>query len=558
MYVLGISCFYHDSAACLIKDGELLAAAQDERFTRVKHDWRFPEHAIQYCLKEAGITINDIDYIVFYEKPFIKFERILETFLSVAPRGFRAFLDTIPSWLKQKLWLPHIIQKKLGYTGKTLFAEHHMAHAASSFFLSPFDEAAILTIDGVGEWATASFGYGRGNRITLTHEMRFPNSLGLLYSTFTSYLGFKVNDAEYKVMGLAPCGKATYFDLITRELVDIKEDGSIRLNFKYFSFQYGKRMLNKNLEKLFGLPKREPESLLTREHFDIAMSIQKVTEEVIMRMARHVYREIPSKSICLAGGVTHNCTANGRLLQEGPFENMFIQPAAGDAGGAVGAAYLVHHHYLKRNDRHQLKNLYLGPSYSDDEIRNFLQSKNVNARELNTQELIQTTSRLLADGKVIGWFQGKMEFGPRALGCRSILADPRRPEMKDMVNKKIKFRETFRPFAPSVPWEDSQKYFDVRTDSPYMLLTAQVKSGDIPAVTHLDGSARLQTLKREDNPLFYDLLREFGRITGIPVLLNTSLNLRGEPIACSPEDAYSCFMKSGMDCLVLNSFLLLK
>jgi carbamoyltransferase len=558
MYILGISSFYHDSAACLISEGEVIAAAQEERFTRIKHDWRFPLNAVSYCLQEAGVTINDIGLIAFYEKPFLKFERVLETFVATAPRGMFAFLEAMPSWLKQKLRMRTIVSKDFGYSGKLLFAEHHMSHASSSFFLSPFEEAALLTIDGVGEWATASYGYGRGNRITLTHEMRFPDSLGLLYSTFTAYLGFKVNDAEYKVMGLAPYGKPAYQELIKKKLLKINNDGSIKLDLSYFSFQYGKRMFNKKFEALFGMPARKPESPLTDTHFDVAMSLQKVTEEVILYMARHVRRETGQKNLCLSGGVALNCIANARLLREGPFENIFIQPAAGDAGGAIGAAYLAYHHAAGLQERHKIGNLYLGPSYSNEKVKDFLIKNSVPFEELDTDTLISKTADLLSQGKVVGWSQGRMEFGPRALGNRSILADPRRPEMKDIVNSKIKFRETFRPFAPTVPSDDTLKYFDLELESPYMLLTAQVKTDSIPSCTHVDGSARVQTLRQEDNPRFYDLLKAFGRLSGVPVLLNTSLNLRSEPIACSPEDAYNCFSKSGMDCLVLENYLLSK
>lgn len=558
MYILGISCFYHDSAACLIKDGELVSAVQEERFSRIKHDWRFPLNAINYCINEAGISINEIEIISFYEKPILKFERVLETLLSVAPRGYKAFIDTIPSWIKQKLWLPSIIKKHLGYSEKILYSEHHLSHAAGSFFLSPFDESAILTIDGVGEWATASYGCGKGNKILITHEMYFPNSLGLLYSAFTSYLGFSVNDSEYKVMGMAPYGSPVYYDLITRQIVDIKEDGSIRLNLKYFSFQYGKRMFNKNLESVFGIPKRIPESPINKEHFDIAASIQKVIEDIIMKMAHHVHKETRMKNLCLAGGVSLNCVANGRLLREGPFENIFIQPASGDAGGAIGAAYIAYHHYLKNSDRHPLRTTYLGPSFSNEEIRQFLLENSIRFVELKDRDLIDKTAALLSEGKVIGWFQGRMEFGPRALGNRSILADPRIPEMKDIINKKVKFREAFRPFAPAVLIEHVRDFFDISVESPYMLLTAQVLSDRIPAVTHLDRSARIQTVKEVDNPVFHSLLKRFGEITGIPVLLNTSLNLKGEPIAMTPRDAYSCFIRSGMDCLVLGNFIISK
>lgn len=561
MYILGFSCFYHDAAACLLRDGEIVAAAQEERFTRLKHDWRLPEQAIAYCLREAGIGIGEVDFACFYEKPFLKFERVLETFLTVAPRGLRAFVDTVPSWLKQKIWLPHILEKELGFRGKVLFAEHHQAHAASSFFLSPFDEAAFLTIDGVGEWPTASFGIGRGNRIELTHEMHFPHSLGLLYSTFTAYLGFEVNDAEYKVMGMASYGEPVYAEIIRKELVDVRPDGSIRLNLDYFAFQYGRHMFNHRFERLFGMPARVPESELSQKYLDIAASLQQVTEEVVLIMARHVYAETGLKNLCLAGGVSLNSVANGRLLREGPFDGLFIQPAAGDAGAAIGAAYVAYHHYLNRTDRHQLVNVYLGPSFPDDAVECFLKSRadeGIGWRKLDEALLLRETARMLAEGKVLGWFQGRMEFGPRALGNRSILADPRRAEMKDIMNEKIKFRESFRPFAPAVAAEDAGAYFGMEGESPYMLLTMPTVSGKIPAVTHVDGSARVQTVREQDNPLFHALIKEFEKITGIPVLMNTSLNLRGEPIACTPEDAFGSFMKSGMDGLIIGSFLITK
>jgi carbamoyltransferase len=562
VYILGLSCYYHDAAACLLRNGRIVAAAQEERFTRVKHDWHFPENAIRYCLAEAGIGVVDLELIVFYEKPFVRFERVLETFLAVAPRGMRAFIDTVPSWLRQKLWLRHTVEKELGFTGKLLFAEHHQSHAASSFFLSPFEEAALLTVDGVGEWATASYGIGRGNRVTLSHEMRFPHSLGLLYSTFTAYLGFEVNDAEYKVMGMAPYGKPVYQDLITKEVVEINADGSIRLNLDCFAFQYGRRMYSRRLEKLFGMPARTPESEIAQKHLDIAASLQKVTEEVILAMARHVHAETGMRNLCLAGGVALNSVANGRLLREGPFEGLFIQPAAGDAGAALGAACLGWHHHLGRSEREALTDVFLGPAFSDEEIGAYLAevtpSAPVAVRKPCVADLCGEVARLLADGKVIGWFQGRMEFGPRALGNRSILADPRRAEMKAIVNEKIKFREGFRPFAPAVTLEDAETFFDMQGDSPYMLLTVPARSEQIPAATHVDGSARVQTVKREDNPLFHALLREFESISGVPVLMNTSLNLRGEPIVCTPADAFGTFMRCGMDGLVLGNFLVLK
>jgi carbamoyltransferase len=559
MHILGLSCFYHDAASCLISDGKVIAAAQEERFSGVKHDWRFPKNAIRYCIEEAGLRIEDIGLVVFYEKPFIKFERMLQTFIYTAPRGCKAFLDTVPSWLKQKLWLPVVIKKELGYTGKVLFAEHHMSHAASAFFTSPYDEAAILTVDGVGEWATASYGYGRGGAIKLTHEMKFPNSLGLLYSAITSYLGFTVNDSEYKVMGMAPYGKPRYLDLMLDNLVSLGDDGSLRLDLRYFSFQYGRRMFNGKLEGLFGVQKRAPGSPIDERHFDIAASLQRVTEEAMLSMARHVHRETGViKNLCLAGGVSLNCVANGRLLKEGPFENIFIQPAAGDAGGAMGAAYLGYHHYLRNNERHPLETLYLGPSFEKSGIRSYLEKEGIACREMEEEELVEETALMLSMGKVMGWFQGRMEFGPRALGNRSILADPRSPGMKDLLNRKVKFREEFRPFAPVVTEEDSTRYFDMDRPSPFMLITVPVKSGPIPAVTHVDGTARVQTLKNGDNPRLYRLLKEFEKLTGVPVLLNTSLNVKGDPIARTPADAIKCFSRSGMDGLVLGDFLLLK
>ena len=558
MYILGISCFYHDSAACLIRNGEIISAAQEERFTRIKHDWRFPINAINYCLKEANMSIENIEAVSFYEKPILKFERMLETFISVSPRGYKAFIDTIPSWIKNKLWLPTILKKQLGYNGKVLFSKHHLSHAAGSFFLSPFDESAVLTIDGVGEWASAAYGQGKSNKITLTHEMRFPNSLGLLYSAFTSYLGFEINDAEYKVMGMAPYGRPNYYEVIKNNLIDIREDGSIRLNLDFFSFQHGKKMFNKKFEALFGISKRIPESSLMQEHFDIAASIQKLTEDIILKMAFHVYKQTGSKKLCLAGGVSLNCVANGRLLREGPFEEIFIQPAAGDAGGSIGAAYAAYHHYYNKTEKHPLKSIYLGPSFGSKDIIEFLDKYKVSFIRLNEEEIISKTASLLSEGKIIGWFQGKMEFGPRALGNRSILADPTRNEIKDIINKMVKFRESFRPFAPTVTEEDAPKYFDLNAQSPYMLLTAQVKSKNIPAVTHVDGSARVQTVSEESNPLFYKLLKRFEQIKGMPVLLNTSLNLRGEPITMTPEDAYRCFERSGMDCLIIGNFIISK
>ncbi len=557
MHILGLSCFYHDAAACLIHDGKLVAAAQEERFSRVKHDWRFPEKAIQYCLSEAGISVDDVSLVAFYEKPILKFERVLETFLAVAPRGILAFMETIPSWLNQKLRVPDIIRKNLGYRGPLIFVEHHMAHAASSFFFSPFDEAAVLVLDGVGEWATASYGTGNGNRLSLSHEVTFPHSLGLLYSAFTAYLGFEVNDAEYKVMGMASYGSPVFRETITQNLAHINPDGSLTLNMKYFSFQHGKKMFNGHFERLFGSPGRTPESELLQKHFDIAASIQAVTEDVVLSMARYVHQQTGMRCLCLAGGVALNSVSNGKLLREGPFDELFIQPAAGDAGAALGAAYAGHHLYLKKEERHRLGNVYLGPFYQDADPSS-LAGPGVLTRILDDPLLVEEVARLLSEGKVIGWHQGRMEFGPRALGNRSILADPRKSGMKDTVNRMVKFREAFRPFAPVVTVEDAERFFSIRGESPFMLLTFPVKTDKLPAVTHVDGSARVQTVSKEQNEKLYALLRAFERLTGVPVLLNTSLNLRGEPIACSPEDAYHCFVRSGMDGLVVGQALFMK
>ncbi|MDH4161443.1 MAG: carbamoyltransferase [Nitrospirota bacterium] len=556
MNILGISCLYHDSAACLLRNGVLVAACQEERFSRIKHDWRFPEQSIGYCLRQAGISMRDIDCVAFYEKPLLKFERVLETFLAVAPRGARAFVDTIPSWLSQKLWLPHILKKILGYEGMLLYFPHHVSHASSSFFPSPFDEAAVLTIDGVGEWSTAAYGTARGNRLTLTHEMRFPHSLGLLYSAFTAYLGFKVNNDEYKIMGMASYGKPEFADLILRDILDLRPDGSLRLNLDYFAYQYGRRMFNAaRFERLFGVKARYFEGPLGQEHYDIAASIQRVTETVVLRMAEHVRKKTGLDALCLAGGVALNSVANGRLLREGPFRELFIQPAAGDAGGAVGAAYAAYHGHFQRTDRHPLTDVYLGPSFGEPEIRSAVQQAGIRSEWLPEDQLPATTARLLSEGKVVAWFQGRMEYGPRSLGNRSILADPRRADMKDIINRKVKFRESFRPFAPAVPVEDASRYFRIDRSSPYMLLTVPVLSDKLPAITHVDGSGRVQTVDRSVNPRFHALLKEFEVLSGIPVLLNTSLNIKGEPIAMTPADAIRCLTESDMDCLVMGNCL---
>ncbi len=582
MRILGLSAYYHDSAACLVEDGRIAAAAQEERFTRKKHDHRFPAHAVEFCLRHAGITPRDLDYVVFYDKPLQKFDRLLETYLDYAPSGIRSFLQAMPLWLREKLWMKEQIAKQCGFAGKVLFTEHHESHAASAFFPSPFETAAILTIDGVGEWATSSFGRGAGNRIELFAELHFPHSLGLLYSAFTYYTGFKVNSGEYKVMGLAPYGEPRFVRKILDELVDLREDGSLRLNMKYFRYCQGLTMTSPAFDRLFGGPPRAPESDLTQREMDLARSVQEVTELAMLRMARHVQRATGERNLCLAGGVALNCVGNGRILREGPFERVWIQPAAGDAGGAVGAALSVWHQYLdqrRSSGADRMQGSFLGPEFSNDEIRSFLDSAGARYHEIEHRELATRVAALLADEKVVGWFQGRMEFGPRALGARSILGDPRSPRMQSVMNLKIKFRESFRPFAPSVLRERVSDYFELDCDSPYMLLVAPVREqlrlpmsdeqqrwfgieklnvarSTIPAVTHVDYSARIQTVSREDHPLYYELLRAFERLTGCAVLVNTSFNVRGEPIVCTPEHAYTCFMRTRMDYLVLGDFLL--
>ncbi len=559
MYILGISCYYHDSAACLVKDGRIVAAAQEERFSRIKHDQEFPKNAVSYCLREAGITIDDIDYIGFYDKPLIKFERILYTYLATFPRSFVSFIKAIPLWLRKKLWIPHTIKSELEYDGELLMIEHHLSHAASSFLVSPFEESAIVTVDGVGEWATSTIGRGQGNNIELIKETRFPHSLGLLYSAFTYYLGFKVNSAEYKVMGLAPYGTPKYIDKLS-ELITYEEDGSFKMNMKYFAYDYGLRMTNSKFEKLFGRPRREPESDLEQFHMDVASSVQKVTEEIVLRMARHAHDITGSRNLCMAGGVALNCVANGRILRESPFDEIFIQPAAGDAGGAVGVAMYIHNTMLDNPRDYTWEHAYLGPSFSSEEIKDYLETNGVVYEELTENDLFDRTADAIVDQKVIGWFQGRMEFGPRALGNRSILADARNPENKDVVNMKIKFREGFRPFAPSVLEERIGDYFELDQPTPYMLLVAQVRENNrtIPSVTHVDGSARIQSVDRETNPKYHGLIKRFEDKTGCGVIINTSFNVRGEPIVCTPHDAYMCFMRTNMDVLVMDRFYMVK
>jgi carbamoyltransferase len=560
-YVLGISCFYHDSAAALLKDGEIVAACQEERLSRKKHDSDFPARAVRYVLKEAGIGPEQLDAVGFYDKPLLKFERMLSTYVATFPRSFNSFRKAIPLWLHEKLWVPSTIRKELKpYKGPILFAEHHMSHAASCFLPSPFEEAAILTVDGVGEWATASFGVGKGSDITLFKEIRFPHSLGLLYSAFTYYLGFKVNSAEYKVMGLAPYGKPVHFERIMKEMVHLNEDGSFKLDMKYFSYDAGLTMTNGAFDEFFGGPPRKPETWMAEREFDIAASVQKVCEEVVLKMVNFIHRETGLKNLCMAGGVALNCVANGRIVRETPMKSLFVQPAAGDAGGAVGVALYIHNTLNKQPRGKAWTHAYLGPAFSDAEIAQYLESAGAKYRTLTDRELVEQTARLLSEGNVIGWFQGRMEFGPRALGGRSILADPRDPKMRDTLNMKIKFREGFRPFAPSVLEDKAAEWFETDCDSPYMLLVAQVREGKrvIPSVTHVDNSARLQTVTRAESPLYYDVIAEFGRLTGVPLVINTSFNVRGEPIVCNPHDAHLCFMRTNMDQLVMGHHLLEK
>lgn len=588
--ILGISAFYHDAAAALIVDGEIVAAAQEERFTRKKHDPAFPLNAVEYCLREAGLPAEQLDYVGFYDKPFLKFERLLETYLSFAPHGFPSFLQSIPVWLKQKLHLRRELNRGLGgrYKKRYVFTEHHESHAASAFFPSPFDEAAILTVDGVGEWATASLGIGRGNRIELTHDLQFPHSLGLLYSAFTYFCGFRVNSGEYKLMGLAPYGEPRYVDLILDKLLDLKDDGSFRMDQSYFQYCQGLTMTSRKFEHLFGGPPRQAESPLTQREMDMAASIQVVTEQIMLRMVHHLHALTGQKNLCLAGGVALNCVANGRILREGPFDEVWIQPAAGDAGGALGVAQFIWYQLLGNTrtvgETDSQHGTYLGPRFADDEIRRFLDGLEANYVHIEEEdELCDVIADLIADEKVVGWLQGRMEFGPRALGARSILGDARSTKMQSVMNLKIKFRESFRPFAPSVLEERVDDLFDMRPHeaSPYMLLVAPVREDKrtpqngagaarvgieklkeirsiVPAITHVDYSARVQTVDPRRHGRYYKLIKKFEEKTGSPVLINTSFNVRGEPIVCSPEQAYRCFMATNMDVLVLEGFVLLK
>ncbi len=587
--ILGISAFYHDSSAALVVDGEIVAAAQEEAFTRIKHDFDFPKNAITFCLEKAGISGDQIDYVAFYEKPLIKFERLLESYLGVSPKGFKTFKIAMPLWLHQKLYLGKEMREALEnkYKKRFVYLEHHESHAASAFFPSPFEEAAILTLDGVGEWATTSTGVGRGSRIELLNTINFPHSIGLLYSAFTYFCGFKVNSGEYKLMGLAPYGDPVYTEKIKDHLIDLKEDGSFLLNMDYFDYVGGEAMTNQKFESLFGGPPRKPESPLTQREMDLAASIQKVTEEILLKITIWLHKETGIDNLCMAGGVALNCVANGRILREGPFKNLWIQPAAGDAGGALGAALFVWNQLLKKERKvgtwDSQKGSRLGPSYTNTDIENFLNSEEAVYKKLEDDELIEDVAHLIKEGKVVGWMNGPLEFGPRALGGRSILGDPRSRDMQSVMNLKIKFRESFRPFAPSVLEEHVHEFFDVPEgyQSPYMLLVDAVKDdrrvdisseanalkgldrlkvqrSEIPAITHVDYSARIQTVGKDSNPMYRRLIQKFYELTGCPLLINTSFNVRGEPIVNSPENAYRCFLATQMDVLVMENFVLLK
>jgi len=594
-HILGISAYYHDSAACLLTDGRIVAAAQEERFTRKKHDPRFPAEAVRYCLKEGGVSVSDLRYVVFYDKPILKFDRLLETYLSFAPSGLRSFIMAMPLWIKEKLFLKEVLRNELhaiAGEGKKkslpeiLFGEHHESHAASAFYPSPYESAVVLCLDGVGEWATSTVWHGKGNKLTPLWEIPFPHSLGLLYSAFTYHTGFKVNSGEYKVMGLAPYGEPKYLKAIYAHLIDVKQDGTFRLNMDYFDYCTGFAMTNSRFSEIFGGPPREPESRLTQREMDLARSVQDVTEDIMLRLANSVHRETGEKNLCMAGGVALNCVANGRILREGPFENIWIQPAAGDAGGALGTAlaawYQVENKPRKADGvRDNMRGSYLGPAFNDDEIGRFVRENGIPATRLSDDQLFDRVAEDLAVGKIIGWFQGRMEFGPRALGARSIIGDARNPNMQATMNLKIKFRESFRPFAPSVLRERVNDFFEMDVDSPYMLLVGQVQPArcipmnskdqqlwgidqlnvlrsDIPAVTHIDYSARIQTVHEDTNPRYHRLLKAFEKKTAYGLIVNTSFNVRGEPIVCSPEDAYRCFMRTEIDVLVLENYVINK
>ncbi len=586
MYILGISAYYHDSAACILSNGEIIAAAQEERFTRKKHDQSFPFNAVKYCLGEVGIDVSELTVVAFYDKPFLKFERILETYLSYSPAGLNSFLKAVPIWIKKKLWTKQLIQDELGYTGSIIFPEHHASHAASAFYASSFQEAAFLTMDGVGEWATTSYGVGNGNKLEVLADIKFPHSLGLLYSAVTYYTGFRVNSGEYKVMGLAPYGEPKYKDKIYNNLIDVKEDGSFVMDMSYFNYCSGLTMTSKKFNTLFGGPPREPESELTQKEMDMARSVQEVTEEIVMKMAKHVRKVTGKKYLCLAGGVALNCVSNGKLLRSGIFEDIYIQPAAGDAGGALGCALIAWYQHLGKERKADGKNdfmkgAYLGPKYSNNEIKDYLDKNGFSYHKLEDKNLPEHIADLIADQKVVGWFQGRMEFGPRALGGRTIIGDARSPETQKTINLKIKYRESFRPFAPSVREENISEYFDIDRPSPYMLLVSNVQKdkqlkmtkeqegyfglkklniarSKIPAVTHVDYSARIQSVNKETNPRYHEMLTKFNQKYNCAVIVNTSFNVRGEPIVCTPKDAYLCFMRTEMDYLIMNNYLLKK
>tara|TARA_B100000686_G_scaffold38187_1_gene39598 strand:- start:4980 stop:6683 length:1704 start_codon:yes stop_codon:yes gene_type:complete len=564
MFTLGISCYYHDSAAAVLKDGTVLAAVEEERFSRIKFDDSFPKLAIDWCLKQVGIKISDIDSVAFYDKPVLKFERLLDNYLGVAPRGLGSFLDVIPKWIHKRLWVKDEIKKNLkGFKGDILFPEHHLSHAAHTFFTSSFDEAAILTVDGVGEWSTTTFGTAKNTTIKLINDIRWPHSLGLFYSAFTYFLGFKVNEGEYKLMGLSSYGKPKYYDKILSELIDVKNDGSIHLNMKYFAFTYDKYMTNQNFAKLFGILPRKNGEKMEQIHFDIGASAQLVLEEILLKMVNHVYEKTKMTNLCLGGGVALNGVANNRILRESPFENIHIPPSPGDAGSAIGCAQYSYYCHFK-NERifsktsEQIKNnIYVGPNYSNEQIKIFLDKNEIKYEYLEKDLLLQTTAKLISEGNVVGWYQGKMEWGPRALGNRSILADPRNPKMKDILNQKIKHRESFRPFAPSIMEEYVSEYFDIDVPSPYMLLVAKVKQPEkIPAVTHVDGTGRLQSVSKNVNSLYYELINEFYKLTNVPVIINTSMNVMGEPIVNTPEQAHAMILKTDMDYIIMGNYVL--
>ena len=566
MYILGISCYYHNSAACIIKDGEVVAAVEEERFTRKKFDDGFPSEAIDYCMNEAGITTKDLECVAFYDKSILKFERLLDNYITLAPLGLKSFLNVIPKWLHKRIWVKEEIKKHLKYNGEIIFPEHHISHAAYAFFTSPFNQSAILSVDGVGEWTTTAFGTGKNTSINLTNDIRWPHSLGLFYSAFTYFLGFRVNEGEYKLMGLASYGKPKYYDLIMNNLIDVKEDGSIHLNMKYFAYTHANKMVNSKFEDLFDCKVRKEDSEIQQIHFDIGASAQLVLEEILLKMVNHVYKETKLDNLCLCGGVALNGVANGKILKEGPFKKIHIPPSPGDAGSAIGCAMYAYYSIFQKERNISLdkdsmirNNVYIGPEYNNEKIEEFLKLHNIPYEKLEHDHLLKKTVELISKQKVVGWYQGRMEWGPRALGNRSILGDPRSEKMKDILNEKIKHREKFRPFAPSILEEYTSEYFDIDISSPYMLLVAKVKKPEIiPAITHIDGTGRLQTVSKKSNPLYYDLINEFFNQTGVPVLINTSMNVRGEPIVNTPEHAFSMLLKTDMDALVMGNYLIQK